>query len=190
MSLVSGSQRRLTYDDFLLFPDDGKRHEIIDGVHYVTPSPNLTHQELLGRLHLAIGNFLTTRRHLGRVFLSPLDVVMSKYDVVEPDLLFVAGDQQSILTEANIQGAPALVVEILSPNTRRRDEGIKRQLFDARGVREYWMVDPRSRRITICRRAPNGRFPVVATCEADTNDQLTSPLLPEFTLSVRGLFAA
>jgi Uma2 family endonuclease len=190
MSLMSGSQRRLTYDDFLLFPDDGKRHEIIDGVHYLTPSPNLTHQELLGRLYLAIGNFLSTRRHIGRVFLSPLDVVMSKYDVVEPDLLFVAGDQQFILTEANVQGPPALVVEILSPGTRRRDEGIKRRLFDEKGVREYWMVDPRSRRITICRRAPNGGFPVVATCAADGNDHVTSPLLPEFTLPVRDLFTA
>ena len=91
---VSPPARKLTYADFLLFPDDGKRHELIDGVHYVTPSPNLGHQELVGRLYLAIGNFLSTRRHLGRVFLSPLDVVMSDYDVVEPDLLFVAGDQQ------------------------------------------------------------------------------------------------
>lgn len=190
MSVTPGSDRRLTYDDFVLFPDDGKRHEIIDGVHYVTPSPNLGHQELLGRLHLAIGNFLSTRRHLGRVFLSPLDVVMSRYDVVEPDLLFVAGDQESILTEANVQGAPALVVEILSPSTRHRDQWIKRRLFDERGVREYWMVDPKARRITVCRRASTGAFPVVATPAADTGDQLETPLLPGFTLSVRDLFSS
>jgi Uma2 family endonuclease len=190
MSVTSGSDRRLTYDDFLLFPDDGKRHEIIDGVHYVTPSPNLGHQELLGRLHLAIGNFLSTRRHIGRVFLSPLDVVMSKYDVVEPDLLFVSGDQESILTEANVQGAPALVVEILSPSTRHRDLWIKRRLFDEKGVREYWLVDPKARRLTVCRRAPSGAFPVVATLEADVNAELTTPLLPEFRLSMRDLFAA
>lgn len=85
-------RRRLTYDDFLLFPDDGKRHELIDGEHFVTPSPNLRHQELLGRLHVAIATHLATRRHLGRVFLSPFDVVFTKFDVVEPDLLFVAGD--------------------------------------------------------------------------------------------------
>ena len=106
MPTAARSNVRLTYDDFVHFPDDGKRHELIDGVHYVTPSPNLGHQELLGRLHLAIGNFLVGRRHLGRVFLSPLDVVLSYYDVVEPDLLFVAGDQQDILTEANVQGPP------------------------------------------------------------------------------------
>jgi Uma2 family endonuclease len=189
MSVTSGSQRRLTYDDFVLFPDDGKRHEIIDGVHYVTPSPNLGHQELLGRLYLAIGNFLATRRQLGRVFLSPLDVVMSKYDVVEPDLLFVAGDQQSILTEANVQGAPALVVEILSPSTRHRDQWIKRRLFDEKGVREYWIVDPKNGSVTICRRNAAGNFPVVATLTAESNDRLTSPLLPEFTLPMRELFA-
>ncbi len=181
--------RRLTYADFLLFPDDGKRHELIGGVHYVTPSPNLSHQELVGRLHLAIGNFLTTRRHLGRVFVSPLDVVMSEYDVVEPDLLFVSGDQQSILTEANVQGPPALVVEILSPGTRRRDEGIKRRLFDQKGVRECWLVDPKGLRISIYRRADDGSFPIVAMMTALGQDQLTTPLLPGFTLALHELFA-
>ena len=183
------SAQRLTYADFLLFPDDGKRHELIDGVHYVTPSPNLSHQELVGRLYLAIGNFLDTRRHLGRVFLSPLDVVMSNYDVVEPDLLFVASDQQDILTEANVQGPPALVVEVLSPGTRRRDEGIKRRLFDTKGVREYWLVDPKTFRVSICRREDDGSFPVVSTLTADGHESLTTPLLPGFSLGVAELFA-
>lgn len=183
------SQRKLTYADFLLFPDDGRRHELINGVHYVTPSPNLGHQELVGRLYLAIGNFLATRRHLGRVFLSPLDVVMSDYDVVEPDLLFVAGDQQAILTEANVQGPPALVVEVLSPGTRRRDEGIKRRLFDEKGVREYWLVDPKGRRVSVCRRAADGSLPMIASLDTDSNADLTSPLLPGFSLAVATLFA-
>jgi Uma2 family endonuclease len=155
----------------------------------VTPSPNLGHQELVGRLHLAIGNFLANRRHLGRVFLAPLDVVMSDHDVVEPDLLFVAGSQQDILTEANVQGAPALVIEVLSPGTRRRDEGIKRKLFDRRGVREYWLVDPKGQRISICRRAADGSFPLVSTLDAAADDRVTTPLLPEFSLSVNELFA-
>ena len=111
---------RLTYDDFLLFPDDGRRHELIDGAHYVTPSPNLRHQDLVGRL-----------------FLSPFDVVFSFHDVVEPDLVFVASDQLDILTAQNIQGTPALVVEVLSPSTRKRDREVKRRLYERAGVREY-----------------------------------------------------
>jgi Uma2 family endonuclease len=181
--------RRLTAAEFLQMPDDGKMHELIDGVHYVTPSPTLSHQELVGRLHLAIGNFLSTRRHLGRLFLARLDVVLSDYDVVEPDLLFVAGDQLDILTEANVQGAPALVIEVLSPSTRRRDEGIKRKLFDQKGVREYWLVDPKGRRVSVCRRAGDGSLAVSANLAAASSDQLTTPLLPGFSLSMTDLFS-
>src|SRR4029453_1048148 len=133
MPTARSRNARLTYEDFLLFPDEGQRHELIDGVHYVTPSPNRRHQALLGRLHLAIGGFLARNSNLGQVFLSPFDVVLSNHDVVEPDLLFIARDQETILTEQNVQGAPALVVEIFSPSTQKRDRTIKRALFDARG---------------------------------------------------------
>ena len=158
MPVMSRPQKRLTYADFLLFPEDGNRHELIDGAHYVTPSPRIPHQVLVGCLFVAIANSLEGRRHLGRVFLSPVDVVMSEHDVVVPDLIFVAGDQQSILTEANVQGTAALVVEVLSPSTRRRDEGIKRQLYDRKGVREFWLVDPKGMRVSIYRRAESARF--------------------------------
>jgi Uma2 family endonuclease len=181
--------KRLTAAEFLQIPDDGKMHELIDGVHYVTPSPKLSHQELVGRLHLAIGNFLSTRRHLGRLFLARLDVVLSDYDVVEPDLLFVSGDQLDILTEANVQGAPALVIEVLSPSTRRRDEGIKRKLFDEKGVREYWLVDSKGRRVSVCRRGADGSFPIVANLDAASDNRLTTPLLPEFELPITDLFS-
>jgi len=189
MPVMSGPQKKLTSAELLLLPDDGKRHELIDGVHYVTPSPRIPHQVLVGRIFVAIANFLAVHQHLGRVFLSPVDVVMSEHDLVVPDLLFVTRDQQSILTDANVQGVPALVVEVLSPSTRRRDEGIKRKLFDQKGVREYWVVDPKAMRVSICRRAEDGSFPIVTTLEASVDDQLSSPLLPAFSLSMRELFA-
>ena len=91
---------------------------------------------------MEIAVFLKTYPRIGQVFLSPLDVVLSRYDVVEPDLLFVAGDQTAILTEKNIQGPPALVIEVLSKSTRKRDAQTKRRLFERTGVREYWLVDP------------------------------------------------
>src|SRR6266540_1241583 len=149
MPVSSRSKTRLTYDDFLLFPDDGKQHEIIDGVHYVTPSPNLRHQDLVGRLYFAISLWLRDHPAAGRVFVAPLDVLFSRHDVVVPDLVFVAVDQQGVLTAANVQGAPSLAVEVLSPGTRKRDQGIKRELFDRGGVREYWMVDPDPQSISV-----------------------------------------
>ena len=167
---------RLTYDDFLLFPDDGLRHEIIDGEHYVTPSPNSRHQRLLGRLHFEIELYLRAHPGSGQVFLSPLDVLFSKWDVVEPDLLFVAADQEDIVTEKNVQGAPALVVEIASPGTRRRDEQIKRELFDRGGVREYWIVDPDALVVRVFRRRPDGSLAAIAELTRET--VLTTPLLP------------
>src|SRR5262245_41055147 len=80
------SRVKLTYDDFVLFPDDGKRHEIVDGEHYVTPSPNVRHQQISLNLALAIGGWLQSHA-IGRVFCAPLDIVFSDFDIVEPDLL-------------------------------------------------------------------------------------------------------
>jgi len=181
--------KRLSYEDFLRFPDDGLRHELIDGVHYVTASPAWRHQELLGRLHLAIGNHLAAHPGIGHVVLSPFDTVFSRWDVVGPDLLFVATNQLDIVTEANIQGAPALVVEILSPSTRKRDLGIKQQLFDRGGVREYWVVDPIAKDVAVYRRGPDGGLPKVSQLSADDTATLSTPLLPGFELSVEQLFA-
>ncbi|MGH9383200.1 MAG: Uma2 family endonuclease [Vicinamibacterales bacterium] len=185
--MVTTTGARITAAEFLSLPEDGRRHELIDGAHYVT-YPNVTHQVLCGRLHLALGNFLATRPHLGRVFF-PLDVVLSDYDVIGPDLLIVTPDQNQILTEMNVQGAPALAIEVLSPSTRRRDEGVKRRLLDENGAREYWLVDPRHARVTIFRRADDGSFPRVAEIDAIPGAELTSPLLPDLTLSVEQLFS-
>jgi Uma2 family endonuclease len=186
--LVPGDTR-LTYDDFLLFPDDGKRHEIIDGVHYVTPSPRLGHQVLVGRLYFEIESWIRQHPGAGTVFLSPLDVIFTKWDIVEPDLLFVAADQQDILTDKNVQGPPALVIEIASPGTRKRDEGIKQRLFDRGGVREYWLVDPDRRRVRVWRRQPDGSFARVADLSREQNDIITTPLLPQLTISLVQLFS-
>ena len=188
MPIATGTDARFTYDDFLLFPDDGKRHEIIDGEHYVTPSPNTRHQKLVGRLHLALGNFLEAHPEHGQAFLSPFDVVFSFYDVVEPDLVFVAGDQLEILTDKNIQGTPALVVEILSRGTRKRDELIKRRLYERSGVREYWLLDPELDLVKVYRRAADGTFPRVAELTAEDHTTLTTPLLPGWSLAMERLF--
>jgi Uma2 family endonuclease len=179
---------RLTYDDFLLFPDDGRRHEIIDGEHYVTPSPNTRHQLLVGRLHFSIELFLRQHSGTGQVFMAPFDVLFTRWDIVEPDLLFIAGDQTDILTDKNVQGPPALVIEILSKGTRKTDEQVKRRLFERGGVREYWLVDPELDLVKVFRRQSDGSFPRVAELSREQRDGLTTPLMPGLAIGLDELF--
>ena len=182
------SAARLTYDDLARLPDDGMRHEIIDGVHYVTPSPNTRHQRLVGRLFASFVLYLRDHPDAGEAFLAPFDVVFTEYDVVEPDLLFIAAAQQEILTDKHVRGAPAIVIEILSAGTRKVDERIKYGLFERGGVGEYWIVDPELDLVKLYRRAPDGSFPRLAEWTADAGDTLTTPLLPGFGVPLRELF--
>lgn len=141
MRPVAAAPVKFTYEDFLNFPDDGKRHEIIDGEHYVTPSPNTKHQTVCTALTALLWTYL--KQHpVGAVFVAPLDVVLSDVDIVEPDLLYISRDRADVLTRQNVRGAPDLVVEILSPSTRKTDETTKRKRYERFGVGEYWVVDP------------------------------------------------
>jgi Uma2 family endonuclease len=178
---------KLTYDDFVQFPNDRQRHELIDGAHYVTPSPSTRHQQILGRLHLAIGNWLDAQP-IGQLFCAPLDVVLSHFDVVEPDLLYVSNERAAeVLTTAHAAGAPDLVIEIGSPGTRRRDQTIKRRLYQRFGVTEYWFVDPASDAIRVYQRM-GGRFDAVIELSSDHDDALTTRLFPGLQLSLKMLF--
>lgn len=178
---------KLTYDDFLLFPDDGQRHELIDGEHYVTPSPNLRHQDISGRLYLLIGNWLAAHP-VGRIYYAPLDVILSRHDVVEPDLLYVSNERAAaLLGGQHVTGAPDLVVEIASPDTRRRDETIKRRLYERQGVTEYWVVDPDIDVIRVYTRTDD-RFGRPVELSAEAADVLRTPLLPGLEIPLERVF--
>jgi Uma2 family endonuclease len=179
---------KLTYDDFVLFPDDGKRHELIDGEHYLTPSPNIRHQRISGRLHLIIAGWLESHS-IGQLFYAPLDVVFTQYDVVEPDLLYVSNARASeILTEKHVTGTPEIVIEIASRGTRKRDESIKKRLYERAGVTEYWVVDPDIDGIRVYPRAAGG-FGRARALSAEAGDVLTSPLLPGLEVPLVRVFA-
>ncbi|HEY5616470.1 MAG TPA: Uma2 family endonuclease [Vicinamibacterales bacterium] len=184
---TAGPAVKLTYDDFVNFPDDGKRHELIDGEHYVTPSPSTKHQRVSANLHLLIGNWLE-EHPIGRVFYAPYDVVFSDFDVVEPDLLYLSNERAAqVITPLHVRGAPELVIEIASRGTRKRDETIKRRLYERSGVSEYWVVDPDIDVVRVYRREGDrlGR-PLELSREA--SDVLTSALLPGLTLPLTRIF--
>jgi Uma2 family endonuclease len=178
---------KLTYDDFLLFPDDGQRHELIDGEHFVTPSPSTPHQRIVGNLHFALRRYLV-EQPIGEVFLAPFDVVFSTFDIVEPDLLYISNERRrEILTPLHVRGTPELVIEVGSPGTRRRDETIKRRLYERAGVAEYWIVDPDLDVVRVYRRVGDvyGR-PQELSREA--GDVVRSPLFPSLDLKLDEIF--
>ena len=176
---------KLTYADLDLLPDDDLRHEIIGGDHYVTASPATRHQRISGRLFVAIQKYLDTNP-IGEVFHAPVDVVMSSHDVVVPDLVFVSHAHAHLVTPKNLQGAPSLAIEILSPSTRPRDESLKRDLYERVGVEEYWLVDPDRNTLTVFRRQGT-RFLLPQPFAASAT--VSTPLLPGFEMALDGVFA-
>jgi len=179
---------KLTYDDFLLFPDDGKRHELIDGEHYVTPAPNLRHQRISGKLYMAIGKYLESHP-IGEVFFAPLDVVISQIDIVEPDLLYVSRERAAdILIPQHVRGVPDLVIEIASKGTRKRDETVKRRLYERTGVSEYWTVDPQIDVIGVYRRE-GSTFGRAIELSREAHDTLTTALLPSLEMPLTRIFS-
>jgi Uma2 family endonuclease len=143
----------LTYADLASFPDDGFRRELLGGDLLVTPSPNTRHQVVT--LELAALFRAHLRSHGGaRVFIAPLDVLLSDRDVVQPDVFVVLDSQREIVTGANVRGVPALVVEVLSDP--QVDQVRKRDLYARFRVPEYWVVDPTADRVEVYRFTPPG----------------------------------
>ena len=171
---------KYTYDDLLTFPDDGLRREIIDGELYVTPSPATQHQVIVGNVYYLL------RRHLaahpaGHIFLAPLDVVFSKFDVVEPDLLFVSNARRGVVTRKNIQGSPDLAIEVLSPSDSVRKVRSKVADWLSCGSAAALVLDPR-RKVAELHRA--GRVHVYAPPEVLMLDDV----LPGWSLDLVDLF--
>jgi Uma2 family endonuclease len=130
----------LTYADFAAVPADGKRYELHEGEISVTAAPRPRHQLVIGNLYLILVQHVR-RLGLGEVFLSPIDVILSHITVLEPDLVYVEAARMGQVSERGIEGAPTLVVEVLSPGTASADRGIKLQLYARHGVPHYWIVD-------------------------------------------------
>lgn len=171
---------KLTYHDYLLLPDDGKRYEIIEGELYMTPASVTRHQTIAMRLSHLFMTYLESHP-IGIALAAPCDVVLSEFDVVEPDLLFVRHNSTARITEKNIQGPPDIVVEILSPGTAARDRGLKRKRYEHFGVQEYWLIDPDLNTLEIFR-LETGEFRAVPLIAAPA--ACSSPLLPGLTLDL------
>jgi Uma2 family endonuclease len=141
MSIDVKSTTKLTYEDYCLIPDDGRRHEIIDGVHYVNAAPSTYHQHVSKRLQYQLYTKIELAGH-GVMYNAPVDVHLTKHDVVQPDLVVILNAKKFIITPTKVKGVPDLLVEILSPSSIDHDRERKRNLYESCGIPEYWIVDP------------------------------------------------
>lgn len=174
---------RKTVDDYFQLPDD-VRAELIEGEFFVTPSPTSRHQRIVGNLFVLLRDVVSTHS-LGELFVSPLDVVLPSGDVVQPDLLFVATANLSIVQD-RIRGVPDHVVEVVSQTAPERDRIVKRDLYARNGVKEYWVVDEERRNVEVyvlnetSYGAP-GLF--------EASDVIESTVLAEISFPVAAIFA-
>jgi Uma2 family endonuclease len=184
MTQTAVVKKKFTYADYLKTPDD-KRYELIEGDLIMTPSPVTAHQRISGRIEFELRKHVQGR-DLGEVFDAPLDVYLDNENVLQPDIMFISKDRAGIIGEKNIQGAPDLVIEILSESTAYRDMAQKKKLYAKFGVKEYWIVTPEEASITIYL-LKNAAFQPIHSYLDD--DVLESPTLPGLRLPVMNIFS-
>jgi Uma2 family endonuclease len=174
---------KLTYQDYANLEGD-ERYELLDGELILVGSPNRDHQLVSVRLLTRMYSFVD-ENDLGWVLDAPFDVLFTDTDVVQPDILFISREREHILTPANVQGAPDLIVEILSPSSSTRDWRAKRELYAAHGVREYWIIDPTNRIVSVML-LQDGVLQIEQTRTED--DTATSTVLDGFSVSLDSIF--
>lgn len=180
---------RFTYEDYKSLPESmEKRYELLDGDLTMVPAPTTRHQLVSRDLEFILHSFV--RAHgLGTVLYSPIDVVFGEgagREVAQPDIIFIGRARAAIITEAEIQGAPDLVVEVLSPGTEVRDRGYKRHLYGRYGVEEYWIVDPAAETVEVYRTIATA-FDLALLCRI--SEPLVSPLFPGLTIDLHEVFS-
>ena len=177
---------RVSYADLERAPEDGRRYELYDGEVFVVPSPLPRHQIVADNLGQALGAY--ARAGGGLLLLSPIDIVFSQYDVVQPDLVFFQPSRRHLVQlDAPVRHGADLAVEVLWPSTAATDRGKKMRMLARYGVPEYWIVDPIRETIEIYTLAARA-YSLAQT--VGTSDSLRSPLLPELTFATASIFPA
>jgi len=184
MGSMKATVSKMTYDQYCLLPEDGYQYEVFDGELVMTPAPIPKHQRIVLRLARILDEFVEKNR-LGQVYVSPIDIVFDRYTILQPDIIFIKESRLHIVGEEAIEGAPDLVVEVLSRSTLLKDRVRKLQTYSEFGVLEYWIVDPIKQVIELYERAGEE---LQFSKEFSSRDTLESPLLSGFQLPVARIF--
>ena len=174
---------RYTYEDYQQLPE-GAPYELIRGRLAMSPAPTPRHQLVQANLFFELSRVVRDQDE-GHVLSAPLDVRLSDTTVLQPDLVFIETDRTDLIGDQAIEGAPDLVVEILSPASAHRDLTEKKRLYETHGVREYWVVDPDSETVEIFENSENGFLQAARAVEDGT---VSSTAIDDFTVSLPALF--
>ena len=174
----------LTYEDYVLLPNDRNRYEILEGELTVTPAPSTKHQTASVNLLVLLSQYIK-ERDLGKLFHAPIDLILESTSVLQPDLLFVSKARQDIITDRAVEGAPDLVIEILSPTTSRTDRVTKAQIYARHSVPAYWIVDPEQQVIEIYLLEADG-YRLAATLQGET--PMFAPPFRELEIAAKDVF--
>jgi len=193
MGFALHRDERYTVEEYLSWPEDGPRHELIDGVLFEMNAPGFEHQKLLAALHFELESYRRTRLKSdggdGRppcdIVESPVDVILSDITVVQPDLIVVCNP--AIIVDGRVRGAPDLVVEVLSPSTAAKDRKHKRRLYEAARVPQYVEIDPANRFVELYSLDAVDHYP--APDVLDAGDTLALRVAPGFALTLHDIFA-
>lgn len=174
---------RYTYDDYQQLPE-GAPYELIHGHLVMSPSPSFQHQTLVLTLATTLREYIQSQE-AGEVSIAPMDVHLSDDTVVQPDVLYVSSDRSDRIQEQEINGAPDLVMEVASPSTSHLDAFDKKQLYEAHGVREYWIVDPETKTVEVYRNTDDGFRQHTRLVE---EGHVSSVILADLTVALKELF--
>ena len=174
----------LTVDDYRAMPETGPRYQLIEGDLIMSPVPNRYYQDISRNLEFLLLKFLE-KHPIGKLYDAPFDVYLDQYNVFQPDILFVAKERRSILTEAGAEGAPNLVIEILSPRTAILDKESKRKVYAREGVEELWILDPAEKTLALFQLQED---PAEPQAVYRLKQSFSSACLPGLKLHVRDIF--
>jgi len=181
---ITESMPPVTVADYKLLPETGPRYQLIEGDLYMAPAPNRFHQDISRNLEHILLNYLEDHP-VGAIYHAPFDVYLDETNVFQPDIVFVSTARAEILTEAGAEGAPDLVVEILSPKTARFDLVNKRRQFAHHGVDEMWIIDPVVQTVSIFR---FGEDPAAPVCVVECGGTIETPHFPGLKIDSAALF--
>ena len=187
-AIAETKDRMKTVADFMALGEGPPFAQLIQGSIVMEPSPFRSHQRVIQRIYQLIQNHLD-RNPCGEAYLAPFDVHFGGTDVLCPDLSFFSNERCALLSERGAEGAPDLVIEVLSPATARRDRKVKREIYTRHGVRELWLVHPDLETIEVFDLVKQPDQPV-AVLENGTHPSITTDILPGLLAPLADIFRA